>query len=204
MATPVGHTLAGLAVSSVAGLQPRRADRSLVLLTVLMAVAPDLDVLPGLLLNTPARFHSEMTHSLAFALVISVVVAGVYYLRRGEFARIFKLCFVAYTSHLVLDMMGADGREPFGIPLLWPFSDTHLLFPVTLLPGVRHASSASSSLMEFMMRLVSVENIITIGVEILLISPFILLGRWRCALSSRLPGCQQQRLEGSVPQERIL
>lgn len=78
MATPIGHALAGYSVYLVsqAGYDTRqRGKYELVLLSIFMAVAPDLDFIPGLLQGTPNLYHQGISHSLGLALVAGVVSA---------------------------------------------------------------------------------------------------------------------------------
>lgn len=176
MATPFGHSLAGYAVSRFFMAEPR--DRSnLVLLGMMMAVAPDLDIIPGLLHGQPVLYHGTISHSLGAAFVVSLVLAGIYKLKGWPFLTVFRLCFIAYASHLALDFFNPDGREPYGIPIFWPFSGDHFISPVPLLLGARHVSSTSASTLEFIIGVLSFYNIAAITLELILIGPFILLGR---------------------------
>jgi|SRR5690606_11516436 len=174
MATPIGHALAGLAVTSVS---PHRRPDYLIL-GVFMAVAPDLDILPGLLIGTPIAYHSGITHSLGFALLLSLLAAGLFMLRGQPFWQVFRFALIAYTTHLILDFIGPDGREPFGIPIFWPLLDQHFISPVPLLLGVRHAAETAASTNEFMDGVLSFHNIAAILWEAVLIVPIIGYG-WR-------------------------
>ncbi len=175
MATPFGHSLAGYAVYSSSGANRQDRGVKLILLSVFMAVAPDLDLLPGLLLGKPVLYHGSITHSLGFAFGISLGIATLYHLRGKPFSAIFKLCFIAYTSHLVLDFIGPDGRTPYGIPLFWPLSAEHFISPVPLLLGAHHVSSTSASTPEFIKGVLNFYNLAAIALEAILIVPFIFL-----------------------------
>jgi len=198
MATPIGHVLAGYAVSRLASVPAtqstppihpdgptRRIWRILVepwpitALCVFMAIAPDLDLIPGLLQGKPILYHGGITHSLGGGVLLSLGVAGVGSYFGWPFRRVLVLGFVAYASHLLLDPLGPDGRVPYGIPILWPLSDARFLFPTPLLPGVRHAGTADATLAEFVRGVLSVHNITAIASEVLLLAPWIGLGLWR-------------------------
>ena len=120
MATPIGHAVAGLVISGVSKPQTRKERIALALVCTFAALAPDLDVIPGLLLGTPARFHGGISHSLGFAVALSLAIAGAYRLVGKPSKEIFLLAVTAYISHLALDMLGPDGRPPYGIPFFWP------------------------------------------------------------------------------------
>ncbi len=47
----------------------------------------------------------------------------------GKFA---LLIGAAYSSHLLLDYFADDGSKPYGIPLLWPFTNQHFIAPFNL------------------------------------------------------------------------
>lgn len=105
----------------------------------LVAAAADLDFIPGLLLGSPARFHHAQSHSLTFALAAAVLAALVASRARLRWAWI---AFLAYVSHLGLDLVTFDDGAPYGIPLFWPLSGRTFLSPVTLLPRVPHSDGA--------------------------------------------------------------
>jgi inner membrane protein len=188
MATPLGHALAGYTVYSFARGKDGRHDLRLLLLCVFVAMTPDLDFIPGLLTGTPARYHQGVTHSLAFALLASLSAAGIAGLRSGAYLSIFSYSGLAYLSHLVLDILGADTRPPFGIPLLWPFSDQHVISPVPVLIGVRHATSTGTSIYEWAERLIHLHNLAAVVWEALFVVPFFLLGRWHRGVAPNRQG----------------
>jgi membrane-bound metal-dependent hydrolase YbcI (DUF457 family) len=140
-----------------------------------MSIAADLDVIPGLLVGSPARYHSGVTHSLAAGLLASVIVAGILTRRGAAFGMAFTLGFSAYATHLGLDFVGVDSRYPFGIPLLWPFGQEYYLSPVPLLIGVRHAATTDASTAEFVRGLLSLHNVAAIGLELLWVVPVLAL-----------------------------
>ena len=177
MATPIGHSLAGLAVYSVAPDINRHSRLKLMLLCITMAVFPDLDLLPGLLQGQPVLYHGSISHSLGFALGVSLVIALIFHFQGSAFGPIFKLCLIAYVSHLVLDFFGPDGRAPYGIPLFWPLSSAHFLSPIPLLLGARHVGSTTASTMAFLRGVLSFYNVAAMTLEIVIVAPFIWLGQ---------------------------
>lgn len=191
MATPIGHALAGYAVSRWHAKEPLSLSllkqplptmlRAIVeplaftIYCVFMAVAPDLDLIPGILQGQPIRYHSGISHSFGFALGISLIMTII--LRRFGWSakRTFIVGLIAYSTHLLLDPLGPDGREPYGIPLLWPLTTQTFLSPVPLLTGVHHANSSTASIATVMRGVLSLHNLMAIGVEILLVTPFCFL-----------------------------
>lgn len=179
MATPIGHAVAGLVISGVSKYQTRKERIALALVCMFAAMAPDLDVIPGLLLGAPARFHGEISHSLVFAAALSLAIAGAYRLVGKPSKEIFLLALTAYISHLALDMLGPDGRPPYGIPLFWPLSGQTFISPVPILLGARHAASASTGIAEWVGNLLSLRNVAAIAVETLLLVPFVIAMKMR-------------------------
>lgn len=177
MATPIGHALAGYAVSSFSREAQSRREPFLIPLCILMAVLPDIDVLPGLLQGKPVLYHGGVTHSLGFGLMVSLGIAGLYYLRAKTFWNVFKLCFASFVTHLLLDMVGPDGRPPYGIPLFWPLSGETFLSPIPLLLGMRHVGSTTASTLEFIRGVLTFYNVASILLEFVIIVPFIFLGK---------------------------
>ena len=175
MATPIGHSLAGYALYRA--MEPYGIKHR-ALLAVFMAIAPDLDFVPGFLIGTPALYHQSVSHSVGFALVISVAVALIYRRKQQSFFAIFSLCFVAYLSHLIIDFFGPDGRVPYGQPLFWPASNTYFISPVSVFWGMHHAGSTDGSRSEWMMGVFSLYNMGAVAVEIGLIMPFVFLGKF--------------------------
>ncbi len=180
LATPIGHALAGYSIYLVsqAGYDARqRGKYELVLLSIFMAVAPDLDFIPGLLLGTPAVYHQGISHSLGMALLAGVVMATFYRLNGKRFSKVFRLCFLSYLSHLVIDFFGPDGRLPYGLPLFWPLSNEHFLSPVPLFRGMHHAGSTYGSTLEWIMGIISLHNVLAVVVEVAWMVPLIFIGR---------------------------
>ena len=197
MATPIGHAIAGFAISGVSRPQTRKEKIALALVCMFAATAPDLDVIPGLLLGTPARFHGGISHSLGFAVALSLAIAGAYRLVGKPSREIFLLALAAYISHLALDMLGPDARPPYGVPLFWPLSGQTFISPVSILLGVRHAASASTGTLEWIGNLLSLRNVAAIAVETLIMLPLVIVTKMRGRVTlitvfSSMKGREQQ------------
>lgn len=131
--TPLGHSLAGIAVA-LAGERgwPRRDLRRflaspMTLVCVALATLPDVDLLfPGL--------HRTATHSVTATIVVTIVAAavtaGASTRRSGTTGAVSRIawsavvmCAAAHGSHILLDWLGRDPSKPPGIQALWPLSD---------------------------------------------------------------------------------
>jgi inner membrane protein len=127
MPTPFTHPAAALAMAPwFRGLVHRRA---VVTAGVALSVLPDIDVLgfhhgiayAGML------GHRGLTHSLAFALVVSLPVAGALARRLHErFGTLWLYLGLALASHGLFDALTDGGM---GVALLAPFSPERLFFP---------------------------------------------------------------------------
>jgi inner membrane protein len=186
MATPLGHSLAGYAVASRSGTFDGRSSYFLIILCVFMANAPDLDFLPGIVAGHPALFHQGITHSVLFGCIVSLGAAVVCAYGGWPFLRIFYLCLFSYLSHLVMDFFGPDGRPPYGIPLLWPMSDTYFISPVPLFLGMHHAGSAQASVQDWIRGVLDFRNLGAVALEVVLIAPFVFLGMRRGETRQRI------------------
>jgi len=75
--------------------------------------------------------HSTVTHSIGAVVLLFVVVvlmSGKIYFSIG--------CAFAYGSHLLLDWLGGDVTAPYGIMMLWPYSQEFFLSEVSLFSGI--------------------------------------------------------------------
>ena len=161
MPTPLAHAASGLIVyGAVAALDNGRGasspdaarDRAVfarlrrdapkIAVLVAVACAADLDYLFGLPWLAPNRFHQGWTHSAAFAVLLSL---GILALRRGRPRGVLGgipmgAIFAAALLHPLLDWTTEDTSAPYGIPLLWPFSDERFNAAWSLFPHVRKGS----------------------------------------------------------------
>jgi inner membrane protein len=121
MPLPVAHGLLG--ASLVAAVLPPASPRRYALALAAGAVlanAADLDFCLVFALHSRA-WHRGFTHSLAFALVVGLVLLVSLGRRRALKASAYAL---AYASHALLDF--ATTKLGGGVELLWPFSAERL------------------------------------------------------------------------------
>jgi len=138
MATPYGHTLAGLTLLNLCYPQtaPSKGREWFVYgLVALGASFPDLDFIPGLILGQVGRFHHGNFHSLGVA-IGAALIAGIFIKLiqpRSSFIKTGSFVFCLGISHLFLDYFT---EAPYGFPLFWPFMETKFLSPLPIFPRV--------------------------------------------------------------------
>jgi membrane-bound metal-dependent hydrolase YbcI (DUF457 family) len=123
---PLSHVLTGYLVGRF--IRARRPSTQqnvpswkdpIILVALAGSVAPDLDVIPGLLGVWPGTaFHREATHSILGSFFVAGCVAGLAYavFRRSEQ---FKLLYVAALVG-VWTHIGWDVLNTWGVILFWP------------------------------------------------------------------------------------
>jgi membrane-bound metal-dependent hydrolase YbcI (DUF457 family) len=187
MPSPIGHSLAGIAVFGLGrtsrrrGPQGRRARRRaqlaqlLVFLAVVFAAnAPDLDFVPGLLVGDADRYHHGPAHSLGAALLFAVaatLAARIWSPRSA--LRIGILLGLAFCSHLLLDMLSVDLRPPRGVPLLWPLSAQYIALPLELFKDIHRDTAAGN----FFLSLLVKHNAYSVLWELVVMGLVLALGR---------------------------
>lgn len=132
MALPLVHAAAGYVAYEMC--RPAGAHRGgWLVAAMLLANAPDVDFLPGLVVGEPDAFHRGITHTLAAALMATVAAALWARCAGGAVGRTALLAAVAWGSHLVVDFVSADVVAPHGGPFLWPLSDGYWIAAEPLL-----------------------------------------------------------------------
>lgn len=174
MATPIGHALAGYAVYCASAGALRQDRWAFLGLCAGMALAPDLDFVPGIVLGQPVLYHQGISHSLGAALGVSLGLAVLYGRRRGTVRANWGRFFLAYASHLILDLFGQDSRPPYGMPLFWPLDDGHYQAPFPIFWGIEHARSASTPTGEWIAAIFQPHNLAVVGLEVVVIFPVVL------------------------------
>jgi inner membrane protein len=130
VATVFSHAVAGFAISTFGNAPTSRTQ--LLVAGALCAAAPDLDVVT-VGLGVPWGHmlgHRGITHSLAFAAVLAVVVTATVFRGRGR-PGIWLVLFVATASHGALDAMTNGGS---GVAFFAPFDDTRYFLPWRPIP----------------------------------------------------------------------
>lgn len=189
MASPIGHSIIGLAMAEAGD---RRSNRRWYLLAVVAVNFADLDFLPGLLVGDINRFHRSITHSLLAALIFGLTVALIARLLMAPAVRAGLLAAGLYVSHLLLDFLSGNPSEASGQPLLWPFLNSDVMSPWSPLAGVFHGGPGDG-LWQFLETLLSWHNFEVMLVEALVFAPFLLVARGlRRVASTDYTGLQVQ------------
>lgn len=140
MPSPLAHAVSGYALSELfpAKSNPRNPQKRYhweTFAAVFLAIAADLDFLPQLI--TGERFHRGLTHTLIFAVGLSLIV-GLWGRRWGKSSakKLAVWTLIIYGSHLLLDVFTAGG---LGVQLFSPFSDIYIKSSLPLFPAVHHS-----------------------------------------------------------------
>ena len=179
MASPVGHGLIGFAIGRLGESDGGPAGPLFLATCMAFAIGPDLDFLPGIAAGQPALHHQGASHSLFVGLGLSLAAAMLLWRGAALRLRVWVVLFAAYASHLAVDLFGPDERPPIGIPLFWPLSDATFLSPLTLLPGIHHASATSTATGQWLMSVFSWVNVKAIAVELIVAVPLLLVAELR-------------------------
>ena len=143
MASPIAHTFAGFWTFLLLAAQLKtrvfaqwREWLPRLGVLVLLANLPDLDFL----FPNAKDLHHTFTHSLTFAILISLASSCVWRIVPG-FWRSILLYFTAYGSHLFIDFFTGRNlgwtHSGYGMPLFWPWS-REFRSPFILTFGIRH------------------------------------------------------------------
>ena len=173
MASPIGHSLAGIALGVVRGsgqVSPWRWY----FFAVFAANAADLDFVPGLFIGDINRFHQGISHSLLATVVFGAVVALAMRPLSRQPLRIGTAGAGFYGSHLLVDLFTLDQRAPYGIPLLWPVSSEHYTAPWPVFGGMTHGIPGDGFIV-FLQQVFSSVNLKALGVEVIVLLPLLLL-----------------------------
>ena len=192
MPSSIGHLLAGTAAAWTADLLPGRRDGrfappqaswwvragdGLTVVCTLLAVVPDIDLV--------LRIHRTFTHSLSAAIVVGLGAAAIAIKAKRPVARVALMCSGAYATHLLLDWLAADRFPPYGIQLLWPFSERWYISGWNLF--------GTTERRHFLTAAVIGENLRTVAKEIAILGP-LLVGLWLVRIKAlsgfgaKLPG----------------
>lgn len=186
MPLPVSHSLAGVGLFVAGDRAPAAPGWSRLALAVVIANAPDLDLVPGLLLGDPNRYHHGATHSLVTAVVLGLLVAGAVALGARAWPTRFGARHAAlatgvmvamlWGSHVLLDALTHDPSPPHGVPMFWPLSDARITGPELFWRADKVAGAASPT--QFLGSLVSWHNAAAMAREALLMLPLVGIAWW--------------------------
>lgn len=167
MPSPLLHAAAG---SGICLLNRRALNTNkirFVIPVMLASILPDFDFVPGLIVGDPNRYHGGYSHSIGLA-VVAALISGLILIPQRRCV-IFSV-FVAWTVHCLLDALTADGRPPYGVPLLWPVSDQ--TFHASVFASFQHGQEGAT-LREYFRAVFSVSNIRVLLGEIAIALPLL-------------------------------
>lgn len=111
------HGIVGLGLGKL--FTGRRMPKTFWLLAFLLPIVPDFDALSSAKYGDAAG-HRGLTHSLAFALGLGLIVAmATFKAYKVSLWDLWGFYFVAIASHGILDAFNSGG---YGIPFFWPLS----------------------------------------------------------------------------------
>jgi inner membrane protein len=148
MPSPIAHVAASYAVYKYYEARyPERATAKVGPVPRLLAAAiglsllPDLDFIPGLLINDLGRFHNYFSHSFFFGFVMALAVGCLVWLKnRSDFTFWFGLTLVCYQLHVVMDFFTV-GR---GLMVWWPLLTERIQPPFYLFYGLHRSDGLIS------------------------------------------------------------
>jgi inner membrane protein len=135
MPSSVGHSLLGFSIYLIFNKKINlRQNWKIILLYIFCANIPDLDLLPGALKGDINKYHHGITHTLGFSIFLALIVALVLKIKKSNKILFpFLLTFLLPFSHIALDLFAQDTRSPYGVMLLWPFTNQYFVsFPLFL------------------------------------------------------------------------
>lgn len=189
MPSPLLHSAAGAAICLLDRVAWREQKWRFVITVVGAALAPDLDILPGLFLNDANRFHRMWSHSIGAGLLFAAAATLLLSNKKlGLYAA------AGFFSHLLLDLFCVDMRPVNGIPLLWPLSGRMFIGSPVFLGAFQHGG-ADVSRWGFLREIATWDNLVTLGTEVLVAVP--LLGI--CAYLGKVIDSRRSRCPIDVP-----
>ena len=140
MPSPLAHVTMGYVIYRT---WPERCDPtggtrvlgvpSLLVASLGLCLAADLDAAVGILAGNLGRYHNNFMGSPVFGVLFALLIGVAARVVGGRFGRWFLLALVCYQTHVVMDFFTV-GR---GVMLLWPWTDARFQPPFELFYGLR-------------------------------------------------------------------
>jgi inner membrane protein len=142
--------------------------------SVVIANLPDLDLIPRLLFGEISSLHRQWTHSLIAALAFGLLIAGLVRFWKGNSTFYGLWGGIVYLSHIVLDVLLDDPSPPHGVQLLWPFSESYFMSPVTPFTSFSYSNPKVGIIGMFFVP----HNLATMARELALMAPWVALAAY--------------------------
>src|SRR5881628_1301028 len=118
MPFPVAHGLLGVSIVETWRIKaPLDPNPKVFLLAALLAICPDFDFFCIWILGLRGEYHRGPSHSILFAVVITLIVS---FLADTPRLQRFFPYLLATLSHGLLDAL--TSKDLLGVMLFWPFS----------------------------------------------------------------------------------
>jgi len=128
MPLPIAHSLGGVAIWKCQSNSFFKTWRQNLLFFILLSNLPDLDFLPGFLIGEPSLFHHGVSHSLGMAILTGLLGGAFFWRKKGtSFWSGSLVIGLTYYFHILLDYFTVDERLPFGMMMVWPFSNEYYI-----------------------------------------------------------------------------
>lgn len=172
MPSPIGHSLISFAIYPFLKKKINIVkDWRLLVFILVIGNLPDLDFIPGILVGNLNKYHQGLTHTLGFALIVSIIVwLGCIFLKIKKPLYYTGLTILLLFIHYITDCLNMDSRPPIGVNLFWPFLDKHIQMPFPIFYPFNRTDLS---------KILSLDNLIALGSELIgggvfLLSAFII------------------------------
>ncbi len=172
MPSPLAHSLTGyLICQSISKSDSPLKWRELLLYCV-CPMLPDLDFIPGFLTGEPSRFHHGISHSFGFAFGFGLLMSYALLLMKDQkVLRNFLIFFGLYFSHVLLDSLSVDTHSPYGVPALWPITETYYISPILVFSDIQRDTVSA----RFIKSLFNFHNFLAIFLELTIFLPLVVV-----------------------------
>lgn len=141
-------------------------------LVLLFANMPDFDFIPGYFTGEPSRFHGAYGHSLGGAILTGLIVSLIFYRKSSAiFFKSFLYIGSIYYSHLILDFFNEDTRFPYGVMLIWPFSDKYFISQESVFMSTPRSMHSH----DFFQSMLTMEHLSGLLVQAAYVVPFLIM-----------------------------
>lgn len=176
MSFPPAHAMIGAGLAEVVcAARPLPRWKAWTLASTL-AVAPDFDIVLGLLLGKGGAYHGTFTHSVTAAVVAALLAWAV----AGRWWGV--VAGAGYGSHLLVDLL--DDSGPTNMMLAWPFSGDRpyslgKVFPKVPFEGEGVTESAQSLLLPHVFEKLALQTLLGLAVFLVLLGVAAVVRRFR-------------------------